>query len=88
MVETIRKILLTAVISIVVPGTGAQIVFGIVLELLFMQLYSYCRPFKDDDDNTMQKVGENISYTSLLPPTLYTRFLTNSFAHPTYSHTL
>ena len=60
-VEITRKILLTAVISIVSPGSGAQIVYGIVVELLFMKLYAYCLPFKDDDDNMLQKVGNNDS---------------------------
>ena len=79
MIETIRKILLTAVISIVSPGSAAQIVFGIVVELLFMKLYSYCRPFKEHDDNTMQKVRENILHTSLLPR-FYRHFPTPIFS--------
>ena len=47
---------MTAVMSIVATGSGAQIVFGIAVAMVFMKLYAYCLPFKDYDNNVLQEV--------------------------------
>ena len=59
MVETIRRILMTAVMSIVATGSGAQIVFGLAVSMVFMKLYAYCLPFKEFDNNVLQEVGKD-----------------------------
>ena len=59
MVETIRRILMTAVMSIVATGSGAQIVFGLAVAMVFMKLYAYYLPFKEFDNNVLQEVGNN-----------------------------
>jgi hypothetical protein len=45
-VETIRRLLLTAGMSIIGNGTAAQIVFGIVVALVYIKLYSFFQPFE------------------------------------------
>jgi hypothetical protein len=44
-VETGRRLLLTAVVSVVGTGSGSQIVFGIFIAILFIKLYSYYQPY-------------------------------------------
>jgi len=56
-VETIRRIVMTAVLSIVATGSGAQIAFGLAVSMVFMKLYAYCLPFKEYDNNVLQEVG-------------------------------
>ena len=44
-VETGRRLLLTAVISVLGAGSGAQIVFGIFVSVMYIKLYSYYQPY-------------------------------------------
>jgi hypothetical protein len=44
-VETGRRLLLTAVVSVVGTGTGSQIVLGIFITIVFIKLYSFYHPF-------------------------------------------
>ena len=57
---------MTAVMSIVATGSGAQIVFGLAVAMVFMKLYAYCLPFKEFDNNVLQEVLNTVSYHSLL----------------------
>jgi len=49
---------MTAVVSVVNTGSGAQIVFGIAVAMVFMKLYAYYLPFKDHNNNVLQEVQE------------------------------
>jgi hypothetical protein len=44
-VETCRRLLLTAVVSVVASGTSAQIVFSIFVAVLYIKLYGHFQPF-------------------------------------------
>ena len=77
--ETIRRILMTAVMSIVATGSGAQIVFGLAVSMVFMKLYAYCLPFKEFDNNVLQEVGKDIFFISAI--FYFTQFVL-LIAHP------
>ena len=53
-VETLRRLLLTGILSIVTNGSAEQIVFGIFVAVCFMKLYGYFQPFVDDHNDTLQ----------------------------------
>jgi hypothetical protein len=44
-IETGRRLLLTAVISVMGAGTGLQIVFGMFVAIVYIKLYSYFQPY-------------------------------------------
>ena len=57
-VETARRLLLTAVVSVAGPGTVSQIIFGIFLSLAFAGLYAHCRPFEDKNLDWLQEISQ------------------------------
>ena len=57
-VETIRKLLLTAGASIISPGSNEQVVFMIVIALIFIKLYAYCQPFINYEDDVLQEMSQ------------------------------
>lgn len=56
--ETSRRLLLTAVISIIADGEIMQIVFGAFIALIFMKLYGMYAPFLKDDDDALQELSQ------------------------------
>ena len=88
MVETIRRILMTAVMSIVATGSGAQIVFGLAVSMVFMKLYAYYLPFKEFDNNVLQEVGEETFLISAVFLFYSIRIIdctsTQTLSHPSY----
>ena len=58
MVETIRRLLLTAIVSVVSNGSTAQIVFGIFVAIAYMKLYAYFSPFLEEKDNVLQEMAQ------------------------------
>ena len=46
--ETVRRLLLTAVLSVCGQGTSEQYVYGIILAFVFVKLYSYYKPYEED----------------------------------------
>ena len=59
-VETLRRLLLTGVLSIVTNGSAEQIVFGIFIAVCFMKLYGHYKPFVDNHNDNLQ-----VGYDSL-----------------------
>ena len=57
-VETARRLLLTAVVSVAGPGTVSQIIFGIFLSLVFASLYAHFQPFMDKKLDWLQEVAQ------------------------------
>ena len=53
-VETARRLLLTAIISVIGQGSAEQIVFGIVISLIYIKLYGYYAPFDLDEHDVLQ----------------------------------
>ena len=46
--ETVRRLLLTAVLSVCGQGTSEQYVYGIILAIVFVKLYSSYKPYEED----------------------------------------
>lgn len=57
-VETIRKLLLTAVLSVCGEGSGFQIVIGILIAITFVKLYAFYSPYVDDEDDNLQELAQ------------------------------
>lgn len=53
-IETGRRLLLSAVLSVVNTGSTGQIVFGIALSLFYMRLYAYYQPYDLDEHCILQ----------------------------------
>jgi hypothetical protein len=57
-VETARRLLLTAAVSIVATGSPAQIVFGIFVAVVYIKLYAYFLPYKNSEDDFLQELAQ------------------------------
>jgi hypothetical protein len=53
-----RRLALTAVLSVVVAGSSTQIVFGIILAVIFIKLYGYYAPYVEDEDDFVQELSQ------------------------------
>ncbi len=62
-IETLRKLTLSAFISVVYPDSVSQIVISIVLSLLIYKLYFEVKPFESEEDNSLMNLG---NYFTLL----------------------
>ena len=57
-IETTRRLMLTAVLSICDPGSSSQSVFAVLLGLFYIKLYGYFSPYADTDDNVIAETGQ------------------------------
>jgi hypothetical protein len=57
-IETTRRIVLTAVLSILAPGTSLQTILSILLAIFYLQLYSVCTPYDDAEDDALANIGQ------------------------------
>jgi hypothetical protein len=57
-VETYRRLFLTAVVAIVGPGTNAQAVFAILLSVFFTKLYNVYDPYCESNSALLADVGQ------------------------------
>lgn len=57
-IETLRRLLLTAVMSVTSTGSAGQVVFGIAVSVVFMKLYAYFEPFNENKDNILQEIAQ------------------------------
>eukprot|EP01033_Poteriospumella_lacustris_P001000 gene1001-722_t len=57
-IETIRRIILTAVIAIISPGTSLQSILAILFAIFFLQLYGVFAPYEDEEDDTLANIGQ------------------------------
>ena len=57
-VETTRRLLLTAGASIISPGSNEQVVFMIVIALIYIKLYAFCQPFINYEDDVLQEMSQ------------------------------
>ena len=53
-VETARRLLLTAVLSVVSTGSSGQVVFGIAISLVYIKLYLFYQPYDLKEHDVMQ----------------------------------
>jgi len=59
-IETIRRLLITGVLSVIYVGTSLQIVVGIFMSICFVYAYDHYRPFPNKAHNLLQEVQEYI----------------------------
>ncbi len=57
-IETGRRLLLTAVLSVIYTGTNLQVIVGILMAVLFMKLYSDFGPYIKDQDDLLQEIAQ------------------------------
>ena len=57
-IETTRRLVLTAVLSVVEPGSAQQSVLSILLAQFFLKLYGFHMPYGKDSDNALAEVGQ------------------------------
>ncbi len=63
-VDTTRRLMLTAVNSVCFPGTAKQSILAIFLTTLYFGLYNYCKPYANPTSNTLAELGlAQIHYT-------------------------
>ena len=57
-IETTRRIMLTAVLSVCSPGSSAQSVLGVLLALGYIRLYSHFSPYNKEDISILAETGQ------------------------------
>ena len=57
-IECYRRITITAVLSIISPGSSPQSVLSVLLSLLFIKMYGYYQPYEADTDDIIAEVGQ------------------------------
>jgi hypothetical protein len=48
-IETLRRLLLTGFLTLIYPGTTKQLVVGIFINIFFLTLYTFLRPYKEEE---------------------------------------
>jgi len=56
--EVVRRLLLTAVLSVVMPGTSEQIVLGIVAVVFFVYRAGHAEPYPDEWDDFLLELSQ------------------------------
>ena len=57
-IETTRRLMLTAVLSVVEPGGATQSVLSILLAQFYLKVYGYHMPYGEGSDNTLAEIGQ------------------------------
>jgi hypothetical protein len=77
-VETTRRLVLTAVLSVCGAGTGGQAVLALLLALLYIKLVGYYRPYIEDMDDMEAEVGQYQIFLTFLGALISQRHLLGS----------
>ncbi len=81
LIETTRRILLTAVLSVIAPGSSEQNLFSILLALVFIKLYSSCQPYQQVRNDTLSEIGQvQVLMTFLCALTVNNDLLTSTWS--------
>ena len=59
-IESVRRLLVTAVAVTVKPGSSTQLAFGLLTSILSLLLYAATRPFIHHADNTLAVLGATV----------------------------
>ena len=59
-IESVRRLLVTAVAVTVQPGSSTQLAFGLLTSILSLLLYAVTRPFIHHSDNTLAILGATV----------------------------
>jgi hypothetical protein len=74
-VETTRRLMLTAVLSVCGPGTSAQALLAVLLALMYIKLYGFYAPYLKDSDDIVGETGQFQIFLSFLGALVYQRHL-------------
>jgi uncharacterized membrane protein YidH (DUF202 family) len=77
-VETTRRLVLTAVLSVCGAGTGGQAVLALLLALLYIKLVGYYRPYLENMDDIEAEVGQYQIFLTFLGALICQRHLVGS----------
>jgi hypothetical protein len=79
-IETFRRITLTALLSIIQPGTSDQNVFSILLAIFFMKLYATYRPYINQRNDFLAEIGQlQIFFTFFVALVVNNQLLSNRY---------
>jgi hypothetical protein len=57
-IETTRRIMLTAVLSVLDPGSSGQSIVAVLIALLYIKVYGYFNPYREDSDDILSETGQ------------------------------
>ena len=57
-IETTRRLMLTAVLSMVAPGSSIQSVFSILMAQFYLKLYGHFTPYSEGSENVLAEIGQ------------------------------
>ena len=77
-VETTRRLVLTAVLSVCGAGSAAQSVLAIILSVVYIKLYGYFAPYERDADDVSAEVGQYQIFFTFLGALIYQKSLLGS----------
>jgi len=74
-VEAGRRIVLTAVLSVIFSGTSTQAILAVIVSLTFVKMYSFYEPYGASDDNITAEVGQYQIFFTFFGAMIYQRSL-------------
>eukprot|EP01041_Mallomonas_annulata_P004483 gene4483-8920_t len=57
-VETFRKLALTAILSVISESIGVQLVYGILVQIIFVKVYAFYLPYESDHTDLLQEIAQ------------------------------
>jgi len=57
-VETTRRLMLTAVLSVIASGSSSQVVCGILLSVGYMKIYAYYQPYSLEESSILAELAQ------------------------------
>lgn len=67
-VETVRRLMLTGVLSVAGEGTSGQVVFGILLAVLYTKIYGYYQPYELQETSVVAELAQYQIFLAFLVP--------------------
>lgn len=63
-IETTRRLMLTAVLSVIASGSSTQVVCGLMLSLMYMKIYAYYQPYSLEESSILAELAQYQIYFS------------------------
>eukprot|EP01041_Mallomonas_annulata_P004083 gene4083-8120_t len=57
-IETFRKLALTAILSVISDSIGVQLIYGILVQIVFVKVYAYYLPYESDHTDVLQEIAQ------------------------------
>jgi hypothetical protein len=81
-VDTTRRLVLTAVLSVCGAGTAGQAILALLVSQLYIKLYGHYRPYVEDKDDLEAEVGQYQIFLTFLGALICQRHLLSSEYEP------